>query len=94
MVFVIITGFLTGMAVVAAGEEPRHFRNHIVVVVVQVQINLLVFVWTSLNDIIIVFFRHDIDLILGQVQLKFLQYHTDPKEHLRWYEVLEPIGFA
>ena len=81
VVFVIAIGFPAGMAIVAACEEPRHFRDHIVVVVVQVQIDLLVFVWTGVDDFIIVFFRHDIDLILGQVQLKFLSFFYTTRTH-------------
>ena len=68
--FVMIIGFLTRMAIVAAGEESRHLGDNVIMIVVHVEVNFLVFLRTTVNDIIAVLFLHDIDLIIAQVRLE------------------------
>ena len=58
------------MAIVNACEKSRHLGDDVIVVVVHVQVNLFVFLWTGVDDFIAILFRHDTDLILGQVRLK------------------------
>ena len=58
------------MTVVTASKKSRHFCNHIVVVVGHVQINSLVFVWATVNNVVAVLFRNNDDLIVGQIRLK------------------------
>ena len=52
----IIVRFLALVTVVCAGKETRHLCNHVVVIVVHVQINPLVFVWTAVNNLVVVLF--------------------------------------
>ena len=66
----IIVRFLAFVTLVRADKKPRHFRNHVVVVVMHVQVNPLVFVWTTVNNLIVVLFRYNVNLILGQICLK------------------------
>ena len=68
--FVMIIGFLPGVAKVAAGEESRHLGDNVIMIVVHVEVNFLVFLRTTVNYIIAVLFRHDIDLTIGQVRLE------------------------
>ena len=70
MIFMMIIGFVAGVAIVAAGQESRHPGDDVIMIVVHVEVNFLVFLKTTVNDIIVVLFRHDIDLIIGQVRLK------------------------
>ena len=68
--FVMIIGFLAGVAIVAAAKESRHLGDDVIMIVVHVEVNLFVFLRTSVDDVIVVLFRHDIDLMLGQVHLE------------------------
>ena len=72
MTLPIIVRFLALVTVVCAGKETRHFRNPVVVIVVHVQVNLLVFLRTAVNNLLVVLFGHNINLILGQIRLKLL----------------------
>ena len=74
MILHITVRFLALVTVVCAGKETRHFRNHVVVIVVHVQINLFVFLRTTVDDVVVVLFGHDVDLILGQIRLKPLSF--------------------
>ena len=56
--FVMIMDFLTGVAIVVSGKESGHLGDDVIMIVVHV------------DDIIVLLFRDDIDLILGQVRLK------------------------
>ena len=69
MFFVVTVGFLAGVAIVAAGKESRHLGDD-VMIVMHVEVNPFVFLRTVVDDVIVVPFRDDINLILGQVRLK------------------------
>ena len=58
------------MAIVVPGEKPRHLGDDVIMIVVHVEVNLFVSLRTSVDDVIVVLFRYDIDLILGQVRLE------------------------
>ena len=60
-----VVGFLTTLATVIRCEKSGHFGNHVVVVVVHVEVNLLFFVWTSVDDFIVVFFGHDVNFVIA-----------------------------
>ena len=68
--FVMVVSHLTGVTVVVTGEKTRHLGDDVIMVVVHVEVNPFVFLRTGVDDIIVVLFRDDIDLILGQVGLK------------------------
>ena len=61
---------LIRVAIVNAREKSRHLCFDIIVVVMHVQINLLVFLWTGVDNFIAIFFGHDTDLVFGQVRLE------------------------
>ena len=97
MFFVVTVGFLAGVAIVAAGEESRHLGDNVIMIVVHVEVNSLVFLRTTVSDIIVVLFRHDIDLIIGQVRLEQFglgQSRTDQEAPQRFGEVPVPSAFA
>ena len=73
MLFLMIVGFVARVAIVNAGKKSRHFGDEVIMVVVHVQVNLLVFLWASVDDFIAVFFGHDTDLIIGKVGLKLFR---------------------
>ena len=81
--FVMIIGFLAHVAKVAAGKESGHLGDNVIMIVVHVEVNFLVFLRTTVNDIIAVLFRHDIDLIIGQVRLELFGLFNParPKRH-------------
>ena len=83
MLFLIVVSLLARMAIVNAGEKSRHLGDDVIMIVVHVQVNLLVFLWTSIDDFIAVFFGHDTDLIIGKVGLKLfsLLESTRTKRH-------------
>ena len=82
MFFVMIIDFLAGVTTVAAGKESRHLGDNVIMIVVHVEVNPFVFLRTSVDDIIVVLFRDDIDLILGQVRLKqFGVFNPKPGAH-------------
>ena len=69
------------MAIVNVGEKPGHFCNHIIVVVVHVQINPLVFVRIDVHNFIFVFFGHNVYLIFSEIRLKlFCFLNTAPSK--------------
>ena len=65
-----VVSLLTRETVVAASKKSGHFSDDIIVIVVHVQINLLVFLGTRVDYFIAIFFRHDTDLVFGQVRLE------------------------
>ena len=67
---VVVVSLLTGVTVVNASKESGHFGDYIIMVVVHVEVYPFVFLRTSVDDIVVVLFRDDIDLILGQVCLE------------------------
>ena len=87
VIFVIILCFLARMAIVNVGEKARHLGDDVIMVVVHVQVNLLVFLWTSIDDFIAVFFRDDTDLII-------LQFRTDQGARPHFGGVLVPNASA
>ena len=70
VVFKMIIDFLTRVTIVAACKNPSHLGDDVIVIVVVVEVNLLVFLRTGVDDIILILFGHDIDLVFGQVRLK------------------------
>ena len=52
------------------GEKSRHLGDDAIMVVVHVEVNSLVFLRSRADDVIVVLFRHVIDLTLGNVSLK------------------------
>lgn len=61
-------------------------------VVVQVLVNLPVFLWAGVDDLIAILFRHDIDLMISQVRLKlFGLFQTTRTER---HEVIRGFGGA
>ena len=64
------------MAKVVAGEKSGHLGDDVIMVVVYVEVNFLVVLRTRVDDVIVVLFRHEIDLILGQVRLKLFGLHN------------------
>ena len=85
MIFVIIVCFFARMAIVVASEKSRHLGDDVIMVVVHIEVNLLPFLWTRIDDFIGVFFGHDIDLIIGQVRLKLFSFFNSArtKRHAR-----------
>ena len=79
MLFLMIVGFLARMAIVNAGEKFRHLGDDVIMVVVHVQVNLLLFLWTSIDDFIAVFFRDDTDLVIGKVGLKLFSFFNSAR---------------
>ena len=79
VLFLMIVGFLGRMAIVVAGEKSRHLGDDVIMIVVHVQVNLLVFLWTGIDDFIAVFFGHDTDLIIGQVRLKLFSFFNSAR---------------
>lgn len=65
-----IIGFLARMTIVDTGEKSRHLGHNVIMIVVHVEVNLFVFLRTGVDDVIVVLFRYDINLILGQVRLE------------------------
>ena len=65
-----LISLLAGMAIVVMGENPRHLGDDVIMIVVHAEVNPFVFLRTSVDDIIVVLFRDDIDLILRQVHLE------------------------
>ena len=68
--FVMLVSLLAGVAIVVTGKESGHLGDDVIMDVVHVEVNPFVFLRTSLDDIIVVLFQDDIDLILVQVRLK------------------------
>ena len=68
--FVMVVSLLAAVAAVVTGKESGHFSDDVIMVVVHVEVYSFVFLWTSVDDIIVVLFRDDIDLILCQVRLE------------------------
>ena len=64
-----LVSFLTHVTIVT-GEKSRHFSDDIIMIVVHVQINSLVLLWTPINELIAIFFGHNINLIISQVRLE------------------------
>ena len=56
MLFLIVVSLFARVAIVSAYKKSRHFGDDVIVVVVHVQVDLLLFLWTRVNDFIAVFF--------------------------------------
>ena len=54
----------SNMAISLACKEPGHFGNHIVVIVVVIEVNSLLFFRTHIDKAILQLFRDDVELIL------------------------------
>ena len=70
MIFKVIIDFLTRVTIVVACKKPRHLGDDVIVIVVHIEVNLLVFLRAAIDDFILIFFGHDIDLVFGQVRLE------------------------
>ena len=68
--FAIVVSLLTDVAVVCTGKESGHLGDDVIMVVVHVEVYPFIFLRTGVDDIIVVLFRDDIDLILGHVRLE------------------------
>ena len=84
--FAIVVSLLTGVAVVVTGEKTRHLGDD-VIVVVHIEVNLLVFLWAGVDDIIVVLSRDNIDLVFGQVRLELFGL-LDPTRSERYAGIL------
>ena len=85
MLFLMIVGFVARVAIVNADEKRGHLGDDVIMVVVHIEVNLLLFLWTSIDDFIAVFFRDDTDLVIGKVGLKLFSFFesTWTKRHAR-----------
>ena len=63
--FAIVVSLLAGVVVVVTGKESGHFSDDVIMVVVHVEVYPFVFVWPGVDDIVVVLFRDDIDLVFG-----------------------------
>ena len=68
--FAMVVSLLTGVAVVNAGKESGHLGDDVIMVLVHVEVYPFDFLWPGVDDIVVVLFRDDIDLIPGHVRLK------------------------
>jgi hypothetical protein len=85
VVFGIIVGFLTRITIHGSLQKPRHLGNKIAVAIVKVQIISPLLIGTDINESVLMFFGHNVDLVIGKVRLKLLDFIG---------EILEPNGFA
>ena len=60
------------MAILLTSNKSRHACNHIEMIVMQKQINPFLFNRSRKNDRILMLFRNNVDLIIGQIRLKLL----------------------
>ena len=56
VVLIIGVGFLAAVAKVTVGKKPRHFSDDVIMVVTHVEVHLLAFLWTGVDDVICILF--------------------------------------
>ena len=74
MISQIIVGFLAGVAVHAPSQETGHAGDDVVMIVVEIEINSFLLFGTGIKDGILVFFGHDVDLVVGEIGLKLFDF--------------------
>ena len=87
MVFGIIVGFLTRITIHGSLQKPRHLGKNIALAIVKVQSISPLLIGTDINESVLdlMFFGHNVGLVIGKVRLKLLDFIG---------EILKPNGFA
>jgi hypothetical protein len=70
MIHCFIIRFFTVVTVPFSGEKSWHACDYIIMIIMQKQINPFFLVRPGKNNSILMFFRNDINLIIGQISLK------------------------
>jgi hypothetical protein len=74
MLHCFIIWYFAGVTVPFSGEKSRHACDYIIMIIMQKQINPFVLVRSGKNNSILMFFRNNINLIIGQISLKLFDF--------------------
>jgi hypothetical protein len=88
MIFYMIIPFFTSMAILFTSNKSRHACYHIEMIVMQKQINPFLLIRPGKNDRILMLFRNNVDLIIGQIRLKLFDLVYTARCGLRWSTIL------
>jgi hypothetical protein len=69
-----IISLFTSMAILFTSNKSRHACNHIEMIVMQKQTYPFLLIRSGKNERILMLFRNNVDLIIGQIRLKLFDF--------------------
>lgn len=81
MIPCVITRFFASMTIPFFGQECRHTSGDVIMAIMHAKTNKsFFFLRPRVNDVILMLFRSNVDLVLGQMGLKLLDFISKPQE--------------